>query len=144
MSSSYRLNQRYKFRDQYSFQGQYYGDHYVSTWGECHPDFDAHVLGDNPDGVKVCVRRFHDSNTKYGQHRTNDSMTPENACKLSEPNRKKVYIEKCRYNLYDPRLEHRIQDYEPYHINTKIHYDTNELIEKDYIYRNRDYKGIGI
>lgn len=32
-------------------------DHYIRPFGKCHADFDTHVIGDDPRGVKVCIRR---------------------------------------------------------------------------------------
>lgn len=55
---SYKLEIR-KTNPAFNF-GPWY-DHYIRPFGKCHVDFDTHVIGDDPRGVKVCTRRDYGS-----------------------------------------------------------------------------------
>jgi hypothetical protein len=56
MTSSLKIKSRYENPQLYDF-GPWY-DHYIRPAGKCNPDFfDTILIGNDPRGVKVCVRK---------------------------------------------------------------------------------------
>jgi hypothetical protein len=58
---SYKTELRKQYPHLFDF-GPWY-DHYVQPFGKCHPDFNTVVLGNDPRGVKVCMRKPQQPNT---------------------------------------------------------------------------------
>lgn len=56
MTSSFKIKSRYENASSYDF-GPWY-DHYIRPFGKCNPDyFETILIGNDPRGVKVCVRK---------------------------------------------------------------------------------------
>lgn len=61
MTSSLKIKARYENPSQYDF-GPWY-DHYIRPFGKCNEDFfDTILIGNDPRGVKVCVRKKEERN----------------------------------------------------------------------------------
>jgi hypothetical protein len=140
MTSSFMLQQRMRNKDQWSFglndnmtmKGQ--DDHYVRPFGECHPDFVAHPIG-NPNGVKICVRRTDENGKRIGVQAQENEIQKER------------YMNgywRGSVNLYDPTLKKPVQKWNPqaYH-NRRIPWE-QDLLRDDYLKWEVKYNETGL
>ena len=104
MSSSYRLKKRKEIYSNYNFGSEF--DHYIEPFRQCHPDYNGVLIGDNPHGVRVCVKKNIDS-------KPIDLVTLPNFYKdenydnraFKENNNNTITSEYFKYSadLYDPK-----------------------------------------
>lgn len=139
MTSSFLLQERLKDPKTWTFGlpdsvmgGQ--DDHYLRSYGECHPDYMAIPIG-NPTGVKVCVRRVDHCGRRFGE-------TPllEAQSKIEQAN---GYY-RGSVNLYDPMATIPQQDWNPqYYSSRRIPWE-QDLLRKDYLRWEIKYNGTGV
>jgi hypothetical protein len=147
MSSSFFLKKRKEQVPLWAFRlpdstlgGQ--DDHYVRPFGNCHPDFTAIVIGDNPDGVKICVRRTNEDGSRIA-----------NAPSTRDNSRKYNGFHRFSPRLYDVEHEDDItgscRNDALQKFNPDRYYDRHppyegDLITRDYLKPDIYYSGTGI
>lgn len=95
MTSSLKIKSRYHNPEQYDF-GPWY-DHYIRPFGKCNPDFfDTILIGNDPRGVKVCVRKPDKQPVKQF---SGDQQTYRYSRRMYEYNRDPIQV----YNSF-PRI----------------------------------------
>jgi hypothetical protein len=117
-------------------------DHYIRPFGKCHPDFDTYLIGDDPRGVKICVRREHPSDFTNANLRK--KRDPKSPLPLQKQRPKAPIVYRFARNLY-PGLNSPIT-YPPRLYNSHPFNPPNEdwNILKDYYKNNINYNGTGV
>lgn len=122
MSSSYRLERR---KEQGVWNFGPWEDHYIASWGNCHPGDIAVPIG-RDDGIKVCLKNRPPPQDPYF-----------NALKSGE----KVNGLYKSYNIYEPSAEFQNRPYNPW---PEGGLDRDNAILKDYIKVPIRYNGSGL
>jgi hypothetical protein len=133
MTSSNYLREYEKYAKDNNF-GKIW-DHYIIHGGteQCHPNFTSHPIG-NPYGTTVCKRAFRDI----------VPIPPANMVKKYRPMDSKPYL-----NQYST-MSHTMLDGYMYQLdnptppNERKMPNEEELMRKDYLYREKDGNGIGM
>lgn len=140
MTSSVYIKKRLEQPNLWSFgglPGETMGgweDHYVRTFGECHPDFTAIPLG-HVDGVKVCVRRTDTCERRFG-----DTAFLEQKAREQE---QQGYW-RASVNLYDPTLSAPVQKWNPQYFSSRRMPGEQDLLRADYLRWPVKYNATGI
>jgi len=127
MTSSFRIKKRFEEGSKWSFGD--ISDHYLSTWGVCHPNYTAIPIGSMDSEIKMCVKRKNPDGTSIDQSKHTE---PENG------------FFRFSSDLYNPTRERPRQISNPSDFYKRVPPHQFQLTRDDYMQTPIKYNATGI